>query len=208
MGDHLALTNLLTFFDEDERLVETGISGIDHRFDTVVKVDGFPLLGSDRQGDSVTVIGLAFIKYTIKHLALLKGLIDLSDVTIGDGIDGWITSWLARIHSLGRRLEVDVGSRVGLGGPSALVGMTGPDVAPIDQELGARFRSKLANVGERFGCCGAATEQAGQQDQRDSRRWLGEDLHDQFKKQRFDSRPVGVVGGPVGLPFERLALSQ
>ena len=169
MGDHLALANLLALLNEDERLVEACISRIDHRFDTVVKVDGFFLFGSDRQGDTVTVIRLAFIKYTIKHFSLFKGLIDLGNVAIGDGIDRRITGRLAGILSLSGRLEVDVGTRVWLGGSATLVGMAGPDVSPIDQELSTRSRCKLANVGERFGCGSAAAEQADQQEQQDSR---------------------------------------
>ena len=61
VGDYLSLANLLAFLDQDERQVKTGVSGISHRFDAVVKVNRFALLDSDRQGDSITVIGLAFV---------------------------------------------------------------------------------------------------------------------------------------------------
>ena len=215
VGDDLALANPLAFLDQDEGLVEADVSGVDHWFDTVVKVNGLPLFESDGQGDSVTVVRLAFIEDTVKHLALLKGLIDPGNVTIGDGINGWVTSWLAGIKPFSRRLEVDVGACVRLGGTSALVGVTGSHVAPVDHELGAGLRNKLANVGERFGCLRAGAEQAREQDQQQSRasrwagrRWLRVDPHDRFRKRRFDSRLAGVAGEPVALPFERLALSQ
>ena len=162
VGDYLSLANLLAFLDQDERQVKTGVSGISHWFDAVVKVDGFSLLDSDRQGDSITVIGLAFVEDAIKHFALFKGFIDLGYVTIGDGIDRWITGRLAGIHTTSRRLEIDVGSRVRLGCSSALVRMAGTDVLPVDEELCTGLSSKLADVGEWLCTGSVAADQVGQ----------------------------------------------
>ena len=151
MGNDLSPLDLLPAFYQDERLVEIPVTRIDHRFNTVMEVNGFSSLASDSQRDTVAVIGETLVEDPAEHLALLEGFVDPGDMAIGDCVDRWVAAGYPGVRAFRGWLKVHVGARVGLLSTVTLVGVTGAHLGPVNEEAGSRACCELLDVRQGVG---------------------------------------------------------
>ena len=133
-GDDVSFLHTLPPLDEDERFVEIGITGVDHRFDAVVEIHGRSVLASDGECHSVAVIGDSFSQGSVENRTQLEVLVDSGDVAVGDGIDGRERADITGRNRLVGNPEIDVRTRMRLCRIGSLVRVTCSDDVQVDDE--------------------------------------------------------------------------
>ena len=133
-GDDISLLHPLSSLDEDERSVEIGITGIDHRVDAVVEIHRRPVLASDGERHTVTMIGDPFSQGSVEDRTQLEVFVDSGDVAVGDRIDGRERADITGRNRLVGNPEIDVRTRMRLCRIGSLVRVTCSDDVQVDDE--------------------------------------------------------------------------